>query len=92
MTEIEKTLREFGKDDVRYQLYKLESNGKSKVGQGATAIGDIFFFNHDDLVMVAIIRGYSEFLKTSPVIEILKQEPKFIEFKTESNSIYKLSK
>lgn len=82
---------DFIKDGKHCHLLKLETTFESEVSAGSDQLGftTIIDFGEDFMIYT---ESTFDFLKTSPVREILKNDDNSIEFKTRSGSIYKLSK
>jgi hypothetical protein len=86
------TLEAFIAEPTNYTLSKLETTFKSMVSKGHTESGTAHILHYPECPNMVIVQNSGRFLKTSPVEEILKEEDNAIEFKTQSGSIYRLSK
>lgn len=91
--EITNTLETFiAEPNKTYKLEKLETTDVSHISKGHFEEGEATILHFPDNANMVLVQNYLSYLKTSPVQEIIKIEDKAIEFKTQSGSLYRLSK
>lgn len=92
-----KTLQKFtAVQHTNYHLFKKETTAISRVSKDAQVTGSVYLLelrgNPKDTMVAVIQNGYDRLIKTSPVRKILAKTAKYIDFKTDSGSVYRLSK
>lgn len=91
-----KTLQNFTVvQQANYILVKKKTTAISSVSKGAAVTGRVYLlelYGNPKDTMVAVIQNGYDLIKTSPVRKILAKTDKYLDFKTESGSVYRLSK
>ncbi len=91
---VDETLKAFVGEGNSGVLRKVETTHSSKVGAGYSQSGMLSLIEPPPGLtgyQVAVVR-LREYLRTSPVVEILEQKDNFLKFKTESGGVYELTK
>lgn len=78
-------------NDVDYKLTKTENTRNGFVFVGDTSIGTLSIVNIIDKPGVRVVGGFKDYLRTSPIVEVIDSTDTTITFRTEGG-VYKLEK